>query len=83
VFCLAFGSRWANLGWAVLTLFVTVGLVGEMLNLPDWVIGVSPYQHVPLVPSEAFAWGPEIVLTVISVAVAGVAWWRFTSRDIG
>lgn len=83
VFCLAFGSRWANLGWAVLTFFVTVGLVGEMLDLPDWVIRLSPYQHVPLVPSEAFAWGPEVVLTVMSLAVAGVAWWRFTSRDIG
>ena len=78
VLCLAFGSRWAVLGWAVLAFFVTVGLVGEMLDLPDWVIGLSPYQHVPLVPSEAFAWGPEIVLTVLSLAVAGVAWWRFT-----
>lgn len=83
VLCLAYGSRWAVLGWALLAFFITVGLVGEMLSLPDWVIGLSPYQHVPLVPSEAFAWGPETVLTVLSLAVAGVAWWRFTSRDIG
>ncbi|MFN8196294.1 MAG: ABC transporter permease [Nocardioidaceae bacterium] len=83
VLCLSLGSRWATLGWAVLVFFVTVGLVGELLNLPGWVIGLSPYHHVPLVPSEPFAWAPELVLTLLSLAVAAVAWWRFTRRDIG
>lgn len=83
VLCLSLGSRWAVLGWAVLGVFVTVGLVGELLRLPTWVIDLSPYQHVPLVPSEAMAWGPELSLVALTLAALGVAWWTYRSRDIG
>ena len=49
----AVGSRWAAGGWVLLAGFVTVGQVGELLHLPSWVVGLSPYAHVPRVPVEA------------------------------
>ncbi len=52
-------SRWAVAGWGVLALFVTVGQVGPGLDLPGWVLGLSPFHHVPRYPSEAFAWSPS------------------------
>ena len=76
-------SRWAVAGWAVLALFVTVGQVGPGLDLPGWVLGLSPFHHVPRYPSEAFAWRPEVVMTVLTALVLGVAWTRYRSRDIG
>ena len=45
-------SRWAVLGWAVLGLVFVLGQLGELLRLPGWVIGLSPYTHSPAMPAE-------------------------------
>ena len=37
-----------------------LGQVGASLELPGWLIGVSPFHHVPKYPSEAFTWTPEV-----------------------
>ena len=58
---LTLSSRWAIAGWALLAVFVTLGQLGESLRLPAWVIGLSPYHHVPKCPAEAFAWRPVLV----------------------
>ncbi len=76
-------SRWAVAGWAVLAVFVTLGQVGAGLELPDWVLGLSPFHHVPKYPSEAFAWQPELLMSLLAATVVAAAWWRFRSRDIG
>jgi ABC-2 type transport system permease protein len=76
-------SRWAIAGWALLAAFVSVGQLGETVRLPEWVIGLSPYHHVPKYPAEAFVWRPELVMTGLAAASLLVAWLRFRSRDIG
>ena len=76
-------SRWAVAGWALVAVCVTLGQVGESLDLPGWLVGLSPYHHVPRYPSEAFAWGPELVLTLLALAVLAASWTRYRSRDIG
>ncbi len=80
---LAEGSRYAVLGWAVVVGFFLVGPVAELLQLPGWVAGLSPYSHVSKVPAESFAWTPELVLTAIAAALVAAAWWRYRERDIG
>ncbi|MCW2738691.1 hypothetical protein [Nocardioides sp.] len=76
-------SRWAVAGWALVAACVTLGQVGESLDLPAWLVGLSPYHHVPRYPSESFAWGPELVLTALALAVLAAGWSRYRSRDIG
>lgn len=80
---LSFRSRWAVAGWAVVAACVTVGQVGESLELPGWLVGLSPYHHVPRFPAEPLAWTPEVVLTLLALAALGASWWRYRSRDIG
>ena len=80
---LAQGSRYAVLGWAFVVAFFVVGPVAELLKLPGWVAGLSPYSHVPKVPAEPFAWTPELVLTAIATVLVATAWWRYRERDIG
>lgn len=79
----AVASRWSVLGWAALTVFVVVGQLGELLRLPDAVIGLSPFTHVPAMPVEAFAPGPAVTLIALAVSLWALAWWRFRERDIG
>ena len=70
VLLLSVRSRWAVAGWAVLAACVTLGQVGAGLELPGWVLGLSPFHHVPKYPAEAFVWTPELVMTVAERARA-------------
>jgi ABC-2 type transport system permease protein len=79
----AVASRWAVLGWGVLTAFFVVGQLGDLLKLPDAVIGLSPFTHVPAMPVEPFTAGPALTLTALAAALTVLAWWRFRERDIG
>jgi ABC-2 type transport system permease protein len=83
VLCFALRSRWAFLGWAVVVLFGTLGQVGELLSLPEWVLDLSPYTHAPRMPLEDFDLAPAVTLTAIAAVLVGVAWQRYRTRDIG
>ena len=80
---LAQGSRYAAAGWALVVAFVVVGPVAELLRLPGWVAGLSPYSHVPKVPAESFRLLPEAALTLLATLLVVMAWWRYRARDIG
>ena len=74
---LAFGlsPRWAGAGWLALGFCVVVSFFGELLQLPDWVVDLSPFSHLALVPAEPLAWGPVLALLAVAAAlgVAGTA----------
>jgi ABC-2 type transport system permease protein len=79
----AFRRSWTAIGWALPAIALVLTLVGELLKWPDWLTGISPYAHVPQMPSAEFVLRPELVMTGIAVVVLAAAWWRFTRRDIG
>jgi len=83
VLCFALRSRWALLGWALVVLFTTLSQVGELLDLPQWVLDLSPYSHAPRMPLEDFQPAPALVMTVLSVVLVLAAWQRYRTRDIG
>ncbi len=74
---------WYVVGWAALGLSIVVGQIAQLLNLPTWVGGISPYSHLALVPSESFRVLPAVVLLVIALCVAALAWVGYRRRDIG
>lgn len=80
---LAAGTAWAAVGWALPVTCLVLTLVGDLFDLPGWVSGLSPYDHVPLMPTAPLRLAPELWLTVLAGAVLLAAWWRFRSRDIG
>ncbi|MDO8150267.1 ABC transporter permease [Isoptericola sp. b408] len=64
--------RLTGLGWALVAYTFVVGMFGQVLDLPDWVYRVSPFDGVPEVFSEesyagdlALLWGVAVVLTVL------------------
>ncbi|GCD89167.1 ABC transporter permease [Nocardioides sp. LS1] len=83
VLLFAVDSRWAPLGWGVLGACFVVGQLGDLLHLPGWLVGLSPYAHSPAMPVVAFAATPALVLTGLAAAVLVTAWWRYAGRDIG
>ena len=57
------GARWAVAGWVLVVAFFLLGPLAELLRLPGWVAGLSPYSHVSKVPAESLQITPELVLT--------------------
>jgi ABC-2 type transport system permease protein len=76
-------SRWAVLAWGLLGLFLVLGQIGSLLELPSWVTGLSPFEHVPTMPVESFRAAPALAMTAIAACCLVAAWWRYRRRDIG
>lgn len=68
--------------WAWLGVTFVIGWLGGLLDLPGWVNGVSPFEHLPLVPVEDLAWLPLVALTALAVALLGAGLVGFRRRDI-
>ena len=75
--------RVAAAAWAVLAGCVLVGLLGPLLELPGWVSGVSPFQHVPRLPAAEFSTVALVVLLGVAAALVGAGLTGFRHRDIG
>lgn len=75
--------RKAVLGWAIPALCLVVTLVGDLLRAPSWMRGISPYSHIPLLPSDHFRMLPGVVLLLLTGAVLLMAARWFRHRDIG
>jgi len=75
--------RLAPLAWAALVLALFVGQLGQLLQLPQWLMDVSPYTHIPLVPTQDIRWWPLIILSAIAAALIAAGVVGFRRRDVG
>jgi ABC-2 type transport system permease protein len=81
---LAYGlsPRWAGFGWVALTFCVVVSFFGELLQLPDWVVDLSPFSHLALMPAEPLAWGPLLALLAAAAALGVAGTGALERRDV-
>jgi ABC-2 type transport system permease protein len=62
---------------------LVVDEAGAAPALAGVVTGLSPYSHLPAMPVEPFAVGPELLLSLLGAVLMLAAWWRCRERDIG
>lgn len=72
----------AGFGWAVLVISVVLGQLGAILDLPQFVLNLSPFTHVPGVPAEPFDVVPFAILSVVAVALTTAAFVFHRRRDL-
>ncbi|GAA0505339.1 exporter of polyketide antibiotics [Paractinoplanes deccanensis] len=83
VLIMAMPRRPAGASWAIVVFTVVTGpMFGPSLNLPTWLLNLSPFNHVPNVPAEEAAAGPllGLALGALVLSVAGAALLR--RRDL-
>ena len=75
--------RWVGLGWAVVGWSLFVVWIGEILNLPSWLLKLTPFAGLPRLPVDSMNWTPVLVETVVAVALMVVGMIGYQRRDIG
>lgn len=78
----AWAPRRTVAAWALVLFAVVAGMFGSMLRLPQAVQDVSPFTHVPAVPTDAVAVLPLVVLSAIALAGFACAAIGFRRRDV-
>lgn len=83
VLLLSLRSSWGVWGWALLAGFLVIGLIGELLKFPQWLIGASPYAHAPKLPGGDPQVAAQVVMVAIAAVVLVLGWGSYRRRDIG
>jgi ABC-2 type transport system permease protein len=73
--------RYTPLAWALLAGFLIVGLLGQVLQFPQWAIDLSPFSHTPTPPGDIDAL-PLLLLTGVAVILTAAGLAGFQRRDV-
>jgi ABC-2 type transport system permease protein len=57
-------------------------LVGSLLGVPHWLVELTPFQHVGLMPAQPFRPGAAAVMVAIAILAATAALNIFRRRDL-
>jgi ABC-2 type transport system permease protein len=72
----------AGVSYAIVCVAFLWQLCGALLGAPRWLLDVSPFEHVGLVPGQPFDATGAIVMLAIGIAGALVATIGFQRRDL-
>jgi ABC-2 type transport system permease protein len=82
---LAFGTlprASAGIAYGLVSLAFVWDLFGALLGAPGWTLGLSPFNHIGLVPSQAFKGIAAVLMVAIGVAAAAIGAGAFRRRDL-
>ena len=74
--------RAAAAAWGVLGACFMLSLLGPLVGLPDWVLDLSPFAHVPELPAADFSAGPVLALSAVAAALVALGLAAFRRRDL-
>lgn len=74
--------RASALSWGVLAASLLLGLLGQILEFPQWSLDLSPFTHIPLIPAEDFVLTPFLALMSIAVILIAAGLTGFRRRDV-
>ena len=72
----------AAISYGLLVLSFLWQAVGALLGAPSWLVGLSPFEHVGLVPAEPFRAVDAVIMIGIGVAAAAAGLAVFRRRDL-
>ncbi|HEY7692541.1 MAG TPA: hypothetical protein VH816_09380 [Gaiellaceae bacterium] len=72
----------AGVSYALVTAAFVWHLVAALLGAPHWLLNVTPFQHVGLLPAQAFRVEAAVVMLAVGAGAAAVGLWAFRRRDL-
>ncbi|QOR71666.1 ABC transporter permease [Ruania alkalisoli] len=77
-----FSPRLLPIATAVVTFSGLAAFFGELLELPEALLAISPWHYTPAVPGEAITAAPLLVQTLVALVLAAVGLLAFRRRDL-
>jgi len=68
--------------WAVLAFCLVVGVLGQSLDLPEWAVNLSPFQHTPALPADDLTMAPLLAMTAVAAGLVFIGFASFRRRDL-
>jgi ABC-2 type transport system permease protein len=75
--------RAASLSWLALLFCAVVMFFGDLLDLPDMLVDLSPLAHLGDYPAGTVHWWGVAWVTALATALGLVGLWGFERRDVG
>jgi ABC-2 type transport system permease protein len=75
--------RFTSVTWAVLAAWLLLAQLGEILQLNQWLLNLSPFTHVPRYPGADLVWLPLAMLALVSCALTAAGLTGLRRRDLG
>jgi ABC-2 type transport system permease protein len=72
----------AGIAYGLVTIAFIWDLLGSLLDVPKWLVKLTPFAHVGLVPAQAFRGEAAAIMVALGVAAAAVALGLFRHRDM-
>ena len=57
-------------------------LFGGLLSAPQWLLELTPFAHIGLIPAQSFRAGPAVAMVAIGAVASLAALWQFGRRDL-
>ncbi|QCX26439.1 ABC transporter permease [Nocardioides jishulii] len=74
--------RWVHLSWLPVAWALVQAYLGDLLDLPGWARGLSPFHHLPVMPAEDFRWAPAAALLTLAVVLTALGVVGLRRRDL-
>jgi ABC-2 type transport system permease protein len=72
----------AAIAYGVVTIAYLWNLLGSLLGAPQWLVELTPFEHVGLVPAEPFRGGAALAMLAIGAAAGVFSLAAFRRRDL-
>lgn len=76
------GPRWSPLTWGVVAWAAVAGLFGGVLQLPQWALDLSPFEHAPALPADSIEWPPIAVSLLVAAGLIAAGFAALDRRDM-
>ncbi|WP_419393051.1 ABC transporter permease [Cytobacillus praedii] len=82
VLLIGISPKLSGLVWVYLAYSFFVVYLGGLLQLPEWMSRLSPYDHIPNLPVEELDYMKVVILTIIAIVTIAVGFIGYKKRDV-
>jgi ABC-2 type transport system permease protein len=82
VFFIGVKPNLTSITWMYLTFSFLILYLGDLLQLPEWIINISPFSHIPQIPMEEMNYFTITILMIISILFIVLGFIGYRKRDI-
>ncbi len=72
----------AGLAYGLVAVAFVWQLLGGLLGAPHWLLDLTPFQHIGLVPAQPFKAQAAAIMLAVGAGCAALALWAFSQRDL-